>query len=260
MKAPLLTCAAAALYLISLSEANAQSISTTTRVPTYVGALSSEAGSTFGNFRSIDLTSASTAPTVVGNTFLTDNWTSGAIYIAPNHLLEAQRFKYDIENNQILLSLEENTGQTDKAEDIRVINGVSVLAFEINDPFSGKRGFVNSVNSGFTINDTPVLGFMEVLADGKINLYRKVETSLLKSNYNVALNAGDKRDRIIKKEVYFLRKEGSKELMKVSKNKKETLDTFDKREQMEKFFAENKLKANNPQDLIKLVSYYNSLQ
>ncbi|MFD2245972.1 hypothetical protein [Pontibacter ruber] len=264
MKAPVLTCAAAALCFFSFSEASAQSSTTTTRIPTYIGTLSSESGSTFGNFRTVDLNSADTnAPTVVGNTFLTDNWCAGSIYIAPNQLLETPKFKYDIENNQILLNTstkKPKPDQADNPEDLRVINGVQVLAFEINDPVQGKRGFVSSINSGYTLQGAPAPGFLEVLADGNMYLYRKVETSLLKANYNIALNAGEKRDRIVKREVYFLRKDGSKELIPVSRNKKETLAAFDKQAQVEKFATDNKVKFNNADDLTQLVTYYNSLQ
>ncbi|GAA4426228.1 hypothetical protein GCM10023188_08060 [Pontibacter saemangeumensis] len=194
---------------------------------------------------------------VIGNTFLNEDWEKANLYLTFNRKLENQHMKYDIEQNQFLLR--NDSASAEGPENFDAISGVSVLAFEIDDPLAGKKIYLNSVNAGFTDGRTPYPGFLEVLVEGPVNLYRQVETSVLRANYNVALNAGVKKDRIVKKEAFFVRRAAEKELYEISNNKKDNFQFFDKQQQVEKFVKENNIKFKQQEDLVKLVSYYNAL-
>ena len=201
----------------------------------------------------------SAKPNVMGSTFLRDDWTTGTLYVTLNRKVENQPFKYDIENNLFLVKEREDRKYV-KDDTLTFVNGVIVLAFEVQDPAKGTRRYLNSNNSGFKRNGAPALGFLEVLVDGDMNLYMKTETTTLKANYNVALNVGEKEDRVVKQNMYYLRKKEQDELFQISKNKKDNLTFLNhKQAEVNSYIKQHNLKFNREEDLIQLVQYYNSL-
>lgn len=244
------------------NRATAQAISSATKqLPTYIGEMRGFVGEGLGQFRSVPADEVDlNEPMVIGNTFLNEDWEKANLYLTLNRKLENQHIKYDIEQNQFLLLDDAISSSAEGPENFDVISGVSVLAFEISVPLGGEKIYLNSVNAGFTDGGTPYPGFLEILVEGPVNLYRQVETSVLRAHYNVALNAGEKKDRIIKKEAFFVRRADEKELHEISKSKKDNLDFFGKQQQVEKFVKENNIKFKQQGDLVKLVSYYNTLQ
>jgi hypothetical protein len=230
-------------------------------MPAYFGEVSSNIGDRFGQHRIIgtdDLDMSKSA--VIGNTFLSDSWHLGTLYLTHNRQLESPSFKYDLENNQFLLNAKETPTEKHVSEDVRILHGTHVMAFEMTDPLRGKRQFLNSVNANMTSAGKPLLGFLEILTDGELVLYRKVETKLLKSNYNVALNAGDRNDRIIRKEIYYIGRSDSMDLQEIGKNKNANLAIFAHNQQkIKEFMKQNNLKFTDQSDLVQLVTFHNSL-
>jgi hypothetical protein len=198
-------------------------------------------------------------PKVIGNSFLRDDWSTGTLYVTLNRKVESQPLKYDIENNLFLVKEGEDRKYV-KNDTFTVVNGVIVLAFEVQDPEKGTRRYLNSTNSGFKRSGEPALGFLEILVDGDINLYMKTELSILKANFNMALNIGEKEDRVVKENVYYLRKKEQDELFQISKNKKDNLTFFqEKQAEVNSYIKQQNLKFNREEDLIQLVKHYNSL-
>ena len=251
-----------ALTLLSYQVTNAQQVisgKTAKAMPTHIGEMSTYLGDGFGQHRAITADDVNYSEyATVGTTFLTDDWNSGTIYFTLNRKLEDQSFQYDIGQNQFLLKGDKDL---ENMADARIIDAVNVIAFVVSDKSSANRQFINSMNAGLTVNGTPLLGFVEVLADGNLSLFRKIETSVLKASYNVALNAGTKQDKIIKKETYYFKKKGSNNLFEVDKNKQSNLSFLsDHQDKVKNYVKDQKLKFKDEEDLTQIVTYYNSLQ
>lgn len=261
MKTTLLL-ALSATILIS-SNTLAQSVysgKTASAMPTYIGELTTNVGTGYGEYRTIGTDALEVSqPATIGTVFMTEYWATGKLYIIQERMLEANEFKYDIEHNQFLLKT------TDVAEptpnQLRVIFSHTVDAFELEDPVFGKRFFVNAANAGLTANGQPATGFLEVLTNGdKLNLYRKVDTELLRASYNVALNMGNKTDRIIKKETYYVKYNDAKTLLPTGKNRKQNRALFtDHQSAVDEYMKTNQLNFKSAADLAQLINYYNSL-
>lgn len=255
--------APALVWCMFSGNADAQSVLSGkgTSMPTYIGGLATNVGSGFGQHRTVrpDALDA-VAPTTIGNVYLTDDWTSGELFITLNRLLETQSFRYDIENNQFLINSEKVANPT--PDQLRVINSAVVDAFKVKDPLMGERLFINAANAGLTIEGKPAIGFVEVLvSDEGMSLFRKVDTEIIRASYNVALNAGSKVDRIVKKESFYIKKANQLNLIEVTKKKKAMLAHFeDKQEAMQSFLKENKTNFTKAPDLVQFVNYYNSLK
>lgn len=227
-------------------------------MPTHIGEMTTYLGDGFGQHKAIapdDVDYSAYAP--IGNTFLTENWNKGTVFFTQNRKLEDQQFQFDIEMNQILLKGDEDLNDISEA---RIVNGVNVMAFEIDSKANGKRQFLNSQNYGLKVNGVPLLGFVEVLEDGKIALLRKYRIEVIKAGYNAALHVGSKQDKIVKREVYYIKKKDSNELVEVSKKEKTNLANLDaNQEKVKAYLKENKLKFKPGDDLPKIIAYYNSL-
>ncbi len=229
-------------------------------MPNFIGELSTNVGTGFGQHRAIQTEDIDThEPQVLGSNYLTDDWRSGKLYFTHNRVLETEQLKYDIENNQILIN---PTGAPEPTpDDIRVFYIHNVDAFELADPVIGKRYFFNAANAALTEAGEPVHGFMEVLVNNdNLSLYRKVKTELLRANYNVALNAGEKVDKILKKELYYVKYGDNMEVLKINNSRKKNSGLFKAhQDKMEQYMKTNKVDFGKEEDLVRLVAYYNSL-
>lgn len=255
-------CAAAVALLLVSGSAEAQSILSGkgTSMPAYIGDLATNVGTGYGQYRQVRTDALEVlAPATVGNAYLTDNWTSGELFITQNRLLEAESFKYDIENNLFLLNSDKVAEPT--LDQLRVINSSLVDAFKIADPILGERLFINAINAGLTLKGQPLIGYVEVLvSDNGMSLFRKTEIETIRANYNVAFNAGDKHDRLVKRETYFVKQPNQLELLEISKSKKQNLSYFSHNQAaVQDFVKKNNIDFNRAPDLVRLVSYYNSL-
>ncbi|OKL39243.1 hypothetical protein [Pontibacter flavimaris] len=255
--------APALMLLLASGTSEAQSILSGkgTSMPAYIGELATNVGTGLGQYRSVRTDALDViTPTTIGNVYLTENWVSGELFITLNRLLESNSFKYDIENNQFLINSEKVAEPT--PDQLRVINSTVVDAFKLADPVLGERLFINAVNAGLTIEGKPATGFMEVLvSDEGMSLFRKTDTEKISANYNVAFNAGDKNDRIVKKESFYIKNAGQLNLIEISRNKKQNLALFgDKQNAMQVFLKKNNTDFTHAPDLVQLVSYYNSLK
>lgn len=254
--------APAFVLLLASGGADAQSILSGkgNSMPAYIGDLATNVGTGLGQYRSVRTDALDVVtPSVIGNVYLTDSWASGELFITLNRVLEAERFKYDIENNQFLINTENTSEPT--PDQLRVINSATVDAFKLHDRAAGERLFLNAANAGLTIAGAPATGFVEVLiSDEGMSLFRMLDTETINANYNVAFNAGTKSDRIVKKESFYIKKGGELNLLEITKKKKHNLALFgDKQQAMQTFLKNNNTKFTSAPDLVQLVSYYNSL-
>ena len=100
-------------------------------------------------------------------------------------------------------------------------------------------------------------GFFELVVTGKVNLINKYKAKVIPSNYNVALDLGNKNDRLTLAEQFYLQQED--EIIAISKKKK-LLEVFsDKKKEVADYIKEKKLSTKDRDDMIELVEYYNHL-
>lgn len=101
-------------------------------------------------------------------------------------------------------------------------------------------------------------GFFEELVNGKVSLFTKAEILYQKPTKPAAYKDAEPAKFIERPNLYFLKVE--KESAKKIDNKKGLIEMFpDNREQVATFIKKNKIKVNKEDQLIELVTYYNSL-
>lgn len=134
--------------------------------------------------------------------------------------------------------------------------------FEVDD-----RRLVSFVGNGgvlgkfINIEGSPIFhasgmdGFVEVLRDSpRIKLYRRYEVEILKANYNVALNTGNKNDTAKLKMKYLIFY--NNRLHEFSGKRKELAAVFgEDAGSAEKFIKKEKLKFKQEEDYRKLVEF-----
>ncbi len=156
--------------------------------------------------------------------------------------------RYDVLNNEL---------------EIRTTGGVMVLASRLVEKFTLLRSrkdtvvFVNSAD--YKYDDTQLIGFLQLLCDGKIQLLKQTRAEIVKPSYNPSLEVGDRDSHIVKKETLFYSLKGG-EISKL-KGKSEILTLFgDKKDLIKSFVSSNKLGFKSELDISKIFTYYNNLQ
>ena len=190
---------------------------------------------------------AITGPGVVGDPYYSKRWNPGTITIyRDNKTFKLPGIKYDMVNFGVDALLDNQ---------IKSLDGNLVKSFEYADSISRlPHRFVNGKD--FTRDGVPVLGFLEILCWGKVDVYAFTETTILKPNYNTALSSGSQDYQISKKRtlVYSpgiaLRPMNKKELVTLWKEKESEMNSFQKI---------NKLSLSNERDLLLMVDYFNTL-
>jgi len=101
-------------------------------------------------------------------------------------------------------------------------------------------------------------GFFELIFNGKVSLLNKYEIELIRANYNVALNSGNKNDRLILEQQLYLQQD--KQIVPL--DKKDVLFEIlqDKNKAVNNYMNKEKLSIKKQQDVIKILTYYNQLQ
>lgn len=179
-----------------------------------------------------------------GSPYLFDEWKKGLITMnEKDEVYTVDSMRLDGLNQELDVYTE---GQ------VKAISGFLIKKISFVDNY-GQIDLINLLN--FSFEGTKLKGFGQVLASGKLSLLKRTVFSFKESNYNVALNVGDRSDAIFKKDEYYLLNE--KEEMTRIKSKKELQLYFQSNERMQKFLEENKFNVKQEESLIALVNYFN---
>ena len=181
-----------------------------------------------------------------GTYYYSDEWKDGEIELNNGTAINGFKLKYDIENNELMLMIN---------NDVKFLDGSKVNRFTLVEGNS----YLNFISAQkFNIENTPLVGFFQILVNGKRTLLSKWSTSLKKATYNAAIDMGTEENKIIKVERLYLSEEGR--LNRLTKNKKKTLALFgNSKETINQYAKENGLGFKKKEDLQKVVSYCNSL-
>ncbi len=188
---------------------------------------------------------AAPAGRVIGDVYIDPDWHIGTIMLESGVLLEHYKIRYDLESQ----TLEIQTSLALKLLDSKMLKTV-VWKDETHT-----RYFVNA--SAFKLDETPLVGVLEVLSDGQKPLLRRATMHVKKPNYNQALDVGTRDAKIYKKTALYCL-DGDK--LKVVKGKKDILLALnDKQTEIESFISTNKLGTKTDFDVTRIFDYYNSL-
>ena len=180
---------------------------------------------------------------VQGTPFLVDAWYPGSVRLANGNSYKENLFlKYNIKQDELYFK-----GKND--ETLAFVDPVVEFTIDYKlDHLHYKNGF-NGIN-GFT-NTT----FFQVLADGNVQLLKKITKTILEDR---PYNSPTVNKVFADVEQYFLIVGGKP--VTIKKDKKAILAAIgNKQAELETYIKANNLNVKNDNDAAKLVIYYNSL-
>lgn len=186
-------------------------------------------------------------PEYKGSVYIDDNWHTGRLKLFSGEEIRNYPLKSDLRLNEINIKVGDN---------IKVISFAAIKEFNWINSIGYEENFVNC--SLYSKHSNKLIGFFNILYDGKILLLKKTNLKLLESNYVGPLVAGDKDNEYILENKYYVYK--NDKLYSIKKNKRKILKILnDKNEEIKKFASENNLKFKNDYDLSKIFRYYDNL-
>lgn len=181
-----------------------------------------------------------------GSPYLFESWNEGVVTIKSlGKVYKFEEMKYDIMNNDIELKV-------DGA--VKVIMDQEVKEFSIKDQASGNiMTFIRM--DGFTYEETPLVGFAQVVALGRVTLVKHFYTEIKEANYSIALNVGDKHDTILKREKFYL---AYKNKLYDASKKKQLINFYSAQGKDAKtFIKENKINLKTEIGLATVINHFN---
>lgn len=187
---------------------------------------------------------------VIGDTYLSTKWRRSVILLYDkNKLIEGFPARYDIYADEL---------DVKGARGIKVLEGRRIKSFVWMDSSRAEPYyFVNAKE--FKVNGVPLIGFYEVLVDGNTPLFKKMNITVKKADYNVTLSIGSRDDKILKSPTYYLADGNSAYVIPGSK-KKFLQMLKSKADEVESYMDFNGLSIKKEEELVLICKYYNSLQ
>ncbi len=192
---------------------------------------------------------------IVGDIYLDTVWRQSVVYFYPEVVrrydpkaadsVAGYRVRIDLYNSNVEFQVEGG---------VKAVEGTAI-----------KRILFKEAQTPFTIINTTQLprlpdvkGFFRLIGEGKLTVVQHPKIQVINPTYNVALNVGTKDTRLYKKTDYYYLK-GS-QLVKFKPNKKSLLQLMkNQKSRVEQYLAANPVNFKNPEDLTRLVGYYNAL-
>ena len=197
---------------------------------------------TTGNVRTFDMRYQG----VKGTPFIFEDWVSGEVFLSDKRRVFFNNMNYNCFDNEIAYT-ESTSNKTLLMNkyiiDLFVLYAEDTLTFvPVNLP--GKDQHV----------------YAQVLYNRKSNVYKLYKKEFLRADYEGGYSADRKYDEFIDKfDLYFM-KHDENILYKVKSSKKYILEAFaDQSEPVAKFIKTNKLKFKEPEDVIQLLQFYDTL-
>ena len=187
---------------------------------------------------------------VVGDGYLNKNWMISSILLyQDDKLLEGYPVRYDIMLDE--LEVKGKSG-------VKVLEGPKVKSFSLVDSISGRPKFYVNAMEYKMEDNTPLVGFFEVLADGTLPLFGKPTVAVKRANYSVHFDVGTRDDQILKSYDYYTSHDGV--VFPVPTSNRKLLALFgDKASAVNKFIRINSLSTGDPFHLARIFQYYNDL-
>ena len=179
-----------------------------------------------------------------GNSYLFDQWLPSSLDFGSLGKADGLYIRYDLMNSLFEVRLQNQ---------VRLVNNGYVHAFSVTDTTGIVHQFMNC--SSFAFPGAPVVGFFEILSDGKYRLLLYTKAVIIKSNYVMALDMGYKNDKISKQENFFIAREN--EAFKVPPARKNLILLFPEKKGLGEYLKQNKINIHKVTGLKKLAGYLN---
>ncbi|MCF8372940.1 MAG: hypothetical protein K9H64_15065 [Bacteroidales bacterium] len=181
-------------------------------------------------------------PQLIGNYYIEKDWQKAdVVFIYDSLLVKDLQIKANVWNNTIEILVD---------NEIKVLNADQLLSFttkETNEVFI----------SHITINVSEPKGFFKLLYNKKSAILCHYSTIVKEGNYNIALNVGNKDNKIsiVKNYYAFI----DSELIKLPKNRKNLLKQFQGNKLVRDFIRKEKIRPSRETDLIQMINYYDKI-
>lgn len=184
---------------------------------------------------------------IVGSPYLLDNYQKGKLYLEKNKVVKDFVFNYNVCLNRIEFKENGETMIITKPEKI-----IKVL-YNNNQIFE----YVTYEEKKFLAKNVVKRGFMQLLSDGPVKLYKAFHCSLSNPNYNVSMMAGNRDYEFHHSHSYYIQKNTTATEIKPRKNKVLKALSQD-RSKVKEYIEMQNLNLRDENDLIRLFDYYNN--
>jgi len=182
---------------------------------------------------------------VEGSVFLQDGWHVGTINISNDKSYDQYKFKYNVLDQDIVIN---SDGK------FYSLPGMYVESFTLEPAVNlyneSSRKFIRKVDS-----DQKVY-FVEVLAEGKYNLYKRFEIFRTKSTYNAVLDTGSLNEKLEQRQMYILAFED--ELVEIPMKKRQFEKAFKEHREIMKFINSNDFEVSTESELVNFANELNT--
>jgi hypothetical protein len=182
------------------------------------------------------------APSVIGSTYLDDNWQNARITLRGGAVVENCPIRVEIEQANVEIKF--------KGE-VKYLN-LSKVDFINTADANGTPIIIRSAKQ-YSLEDVPLEGIVSVEHLGKeYGVIKHFYIEVLLANYNVAMDVGSKDHRIVKKERIYISQNSKLFAVKGSDKKLIAKLGLDRKRTL-KLIRENNLNLSNEADLISFV-------
>ncbi|HNP20301.1 MAG TPA: hypothetical protein PKL31_17805 [Fulvivirga sp.] len=185
-------------------------------------------------------------PKTEGNTYLFQNWVSADITLSDGKLITGLPIRYDLYNNGLEIKTSNN---------IRFLSAIRIKEFNYYNELGIEVTLINPL-SIVNINPEIPSSFLKIEGQGKWSLYQQKYVKLIKSNYNAALDMGNRNNKMIIESQFIL--SNDKVAFIVKGNKRNFSRNFEDPELVYSFLKDNKLNLNELHDLKSVLVFLNS--
>ncbi|HEX5167796.1 MAG TPA: hypothetical protein VFW11_01380 [Cyclobacteriaceae bacterium] len=151
-----------------------------------------------------------------GDYYVANDWFQGNIILNDSMRLEALFFKYNLKANHFEIKTE---------HEVKILPGKRVIYFDWSNNQNPADGEYQRADE-YELNGTKLEGFIKIIQRGSYSLMMGLEFKIIPANFNTALNVGERNDKIVKEEVYYILRE--KKLLRVDSNKKKFTEELKK--------------------------------
>ncbi|WP_425392594.1 hypothetical protein [Ekhidna sp.] len=179
---------------------------------------------------------------IKGSPFYFDEWYSGEIMTKIGTSYPNMKIKYEAYSDQLFFLSEDNIE--------RALAREKINWFQFND----------AEGNSYLFKHIPYHGFLQVLYDGDVSLYKKIAKEIRKAPEANGYNATTKQDEFIEKQIYFVASSPEATIVPIDK-RNEYLELFSSNEdKIKKFIKKNKVKFKEDANIIDLVKFTEQLR
>lgn len=180
-----------------------------------------------------------------GDVYMNSDWSVADLTLYNDTELKDLRVRLDLSKNEFEIN---HDGK------VKVLEGTRVKNFSLLSAQTGKRETFQNAKT-FKVDGVPIIGFLRAVdATDQMQLVGKTDLKLIQAAYVAALDAGTKKDKLVKRETYFFAKNSN--LYEVLPNANKFSAQFgENSDEVKEFIKSNKLSLKNEDHLRALLGF-----